>query len=125
MPCDMTVKGPYTWIIRIVLHHDVPVGAHHLAVATLGVCRVDKRLVVVKAFAIVKNIHVVAMKMHWLGCTLAYGFGHDGDSAAVKEREAVKEDGIHTCEILELLFTMKRTDFAFPGCMTFHSGAKV
>lgn len=74
----MTVEGPYTWIIRIELHHNVPIRPHHLCVATLGVCRIDKRLVVVKAFALLKNIHVVAMKMHWLDCTLACVFGHEG-----------------------------------------------
>ena len=66
MPSDMAVKRPYTGVISLILHIDMPAGTHHLRVSTLRVRGVGKCLVGVEAGAFVEDGHYVAVDVQGL-----------------------------------------------------------
>ena len=67
MPRYVAVEGPYAGVVCVVLRDDMSAWPQHLGIATLRVLRVDKGLIVVEAVAFVKDVHVVAVEVHWLG----------------------------------------------------------
>lgn len=63
MPWDMTVKGPYPWVVQRVLENNVPIKWHHHRVPADRVVGLQ-RLAVPIAVTCGEQLDVVAMQVH-------------------------------------------------------------
>lgn len=66
MPGNMTMERPRSWIVGIILDHEVAIASQHLCITSLGIFRTHNGFTVPSTVAIVKNKYVVAMEMNWL-----------------------------------------------------------